>query len=33
MHLAYMNAHKESNEWRGKDIGIIYNEDNSLIAI
>ena len=31
--LAYMNAHKESSEWRGKDIGIIYNEDNSLIAI
>ena len=31
--LKYMNEHKTSNEWRNKDIGINYNEDNSLIAV
>lgn len=31
--LAYMNAHKNGSEWKGKDISILYNEDNSLIAV
>lgn len=31
--LAYMNTHKNGSEWKGKDISIDYNEDNSLIAI
>ena len=31
--LAYMNAHRTGSEWRGKDVGIHYNEDNSLVAI
>ena len=31
--LKYMNEHKTSSEWRNKDIGIHYNEDNSLIAV
>lgn len=31
--LKYMNEHKTSSEWRNKDVNILYNEDNSLIAI
>jgi glycine cleavage system T protein len=31
--LKYMNEHKNSSEWRNKDISILYNEDNSLIAV
>ena len=31
--LAYMAALKSSDKFRGKDIAIDYNEDNSLIAI
>lgn len=31
--LKYMNAHKTSSEWRNKDVSILYNEDNSLVAI
>ena len=31
--LAYMNAHKASSEWKNKDLAILYNEDNSLIAV
>jgi glycine cleavage system aminomethyltransferase T len=31
--LKYMRDHKDSSEWKNKDVSIIYNEDNSLIAI
>lgn len=31
--LKYMNEHKASSEWRNKDINILYNENNSLIAV
>lgn len=31
--LKYMNEHKTSSEWRDKDLSILYNEDNSLIAV
>lgn len=31
--LKYMNQHLSSGEWNKKDIGIEYNEDNSLIAV
>lgn len=31
--LKYMNEHRSSSEWRNKDINILYNEDNSLIAV
>lgn len=31
--LAYMNAHKSGSEWKNKDVSILYNEDNSLIAV
>lgn len=28
-----MNYHKNLGDWKNKDISIIYNEDNSLIAV
>lgn len=31
--LKYMNDHKSSGEWKNKNINILYNEDNSLIAV
>ena len=31
--LAYIRAHRESPEWKNKDVNIVYNEDNSLIAV
>ncbi len=31
--LKYMNEHKNSSEWKGKDLAINYNEDNSLVAV
>lgn len=31
--LKYMNAHRTSGEWRNKDVSILYNEDNSLVAV
>ena len=31
--LKYMRAWKASSEWNNKDVSIVYNEDNSLIAV
>ncbi len=31
--LEYMRHHKSLGDWKNKDVSIIYNEDNSLIAV
>jgi aminomethyltransferase len=31
--LEYMRTIKSSGDWKNKDISIVYNEDNSLIAV
>lgn len=31
--LEYMNYHKNLGDWKHKDVSILYNEDNSLIAV
>jgi aminomethyltransferase len=31
--LEFMNYHKNLGSWKNKDVSIIYNEDNSLIAV
>jgi aminomethyltransferase len=31
--LEYMRTIKASEDWKNKDISIVYNEDNSLIAV
>lgn len=31
--LEYMRYHKSLGDWKNKDVSIIYNEDNSLVAV
>lgn len=31
--LQHLNYYKNLGDWKNKDIAIIYNEDNSLIAV
>jgi len=31
--LEYMRYHKSLGDWKNRDVAIIYNEDNSLIAV
>lgn len=31
--LEYMRYHKSLGDWKNRDVSIIYNEDNSLIAV
>jgi aminomethyltransferase len=31
--LEYMRTIQSSGDWKNKDISIVYNEDNSLIAV
>ncbi len=31
--LAHIREHLESSEWKGKDVNVVYGEENSLVAV